>query len=180
VVDAVPHDWTGQLTRQPGRTAVAEDRSERQPRWLGPAELLDLTNIARRHYLDDKSKVKIAEELGLSRHKVARSLLKARKTGVVRISIDFPGDLDAALSDQLADAYQLRQVIVVDTPDRDTAVVEPLGRAGARLVTKIVQAGETLGIAVGPHTRLTDSAVEQPRSVLGRATHRRLVLGLNR
>jgi DNA-binding transcriptional regulator LsrR (DeoR family) len=69
---------------------------------------------------------------------------------VVRISIDFPGDLDAALSDQVADAYQLRQVIVIETPDRDTAVVEPLGRAGARLVTKIVQGGETLGIAVGP------------------------------
>jgi DNA-binding transcriptional regulator LsrR (DeoR family) len=129
---------------------VAEDRSERQPRWLDLAELLDLADIARRYYLDDKSKVKIAEELGLSRHKVARSLLKARKTGVVRISIDFPGDLDAALSDQLADAYQLRQVIVVDTPDGDTAVVKPLGRAGARLVAKIVQEGETLGIAVDP------------------------------
>ena len=129
---------------------MTEDRLERQRRQLGPVELLDLADIARRYYLHDKSKVEIAEELGLSRHKVARSLLKARETGMVRISIDFPGDLDAALADQLADAYQLRQVIVVDTPDRDPAVVEPLGCAGARLVAKTVEEGETLGIAVGP------------------------------
>jgi DNA-binding transcriptional regulator LsrR (DeoR family) len=39
---------------------------------------------------------------------------------------------------------------VVETPNRDTAVVEPLGRAGARLAAKIVQEGETLGIAIDP------------------------------
>jgi DNA-binding transcriptional regulator LsrR (DeoR family) len=150
LVETVLHDRTGRLAGRGGRTARAEDRSARQRRLPGPAELVQLAYIARRYYVDDKSKVEIAAELGLSRHKVARNLLKAREAGVVRISIDFPGDLDAALSDQLADAYRLREVIVVDTPDRDTAVVEPLGRAGARLVVKTVQNGETLGIAVGP------------------------------
>jgi DNA-binding transcriptional regulator LsrR (DeoR family) len=33
--------------------------------------------------------LEIAEEFGLSRHKVARSLLKARESSVVRISINF-------------------------------------------------------------------------------------------
>jgi DNA-binding transcriptional regulator LsrR (DeoR family) len=128
---------------------VAEDLSESRQQRLGPAELVKLGTIARRYYLEHKSKVEIAGELGLSRHKVARSLVKARKSDVVRISIDFPGDLDDAVSDRLAAAYQLRQALVVDAPDSDTAVVEPLGRAGARLVAEIVEEGETLGIAVG-------------------------------
>jgi DNA-binding transcriptional regulator LsrR (DeoR family) len=58
----------------------------------GPAELVQMARIARRYYLEGMSKLAIAEELGLSRHKVARSLLKARESGVVRISVDFPDD----------------------------------------------------------------------------------------
>jgi NADPH:quinone reductase-like Zn-dependent oxidoreductase len=42
--------------------------------------------------LEGRSKLSIAEELGLSRFQVARSLQKARESGLVRISVDDPGD----------------------------------------------------------------------------------------
>jgi DNA-binding transcriptional regulator LsrR (DeoR family) len=51
-----------------------------------------MARIARRHYLEGQSKRAIAEELGLSRFQVARSLQKARESGLVRITVDFPSD----------------------------------------------------------------------------------------
>ena len=45
--------------------------------------------------------------------------------------------------------YGLQHVFVVHTADRDDAVVDPLGRAGARLLEEIVDPNETLGIAMG-------------------------------
>ena len=44
----------------------------------GPAELIRSAAIARRYYLDGRSKLEIAEEFGLSRFKVARLLDEAR------------------------------------------------------------------------------------------------------
>ena len=39
-----------------------------------PAQLILIASVARRYYLEGRSKVEIAEELGLSRFKVARLL----------------------------------------------------------------------------------------------------------
>jgi DNA-binding transcriptional regulator LsrR (DeoR family) len=116
---------------------------------MTPSDLVQTAAVARRYFLEDRSKLEIAEEFGLSRYKVARMLARARQSGLVRISIDFPDDLNASASHQLAAAYGLRHAFVVDTADRDDAVVEPLGRAGARLLEEIVEEGETLGIAMG-------------------------------
>ncbi|MCW2703257.1 MAG: transcriptional regulator, DeoR family, partial [Blastococcus sp.] len=44
----------------------------------GPAQVVLTASIARRYYLDGRSKVEIAEEFGLSRFKVARLLDAAR------------------------------------------------------------------------------------------------------
>jgi DNA-binding transcriptional regulator LsrR (DeoR family) len=43
-----------------------------------PAQLILIASVARRYYLEGRSKVEIAEELGLSRFKVARLLDTAR------------------------------------------------------------------------------------------------------
>ena len=44
-----------------------------------PAQLILIASVARRYYLEGKSKIEIAEELGMSRFKVARLLETARK-----------------------------------------------------------------------------------------------------
>jgi DNA-binding transcriptional regulator LsrR (DeoR family) len=73
-------------------TMLTQRRSEPVERGPGPAELVQMARIARRYYLEGRSKLAIAEELGLSRFQVARSLRKARDSGLVRISIYVPGD----------------------------------------------------------------------------------------
>ncbi len=57
----------------------------------GPAQLVLMAGIARRYYLDGRSKIEIAEEFGLTRFKVARLLDAARDRGVVHIEIRHDG-----------------------------------------------------------------------------------------
>ena len=57
----------------------------------GPAQLVLTASVARRYYLDGRSKIEIASEFGLSRFKVARLLDDARASGLVRIEIVHPG-----------------------------------------------------------------------------------------
>jgi len=113
-----------------------------------PAQLILIALVARRYYLEDKSKIEIGEELGLSRFKVARLLETARASGLVHIEIANPDMIDVDLSAQLQDAYDLQHAVVVDTPDDDPTILrEQLGTAAAELLSEIVTADDVLGLA---------------------------------
>lgn len=120
---------------------------------LGPAEMLRLAAVARRFYLDGRSKVEIAEEFGISRFKIARDLDVARERGIVHIDIRLPARLDGELSEELRSVHGLRRAIVVDAPVGTDGTADPdeirrvLGAAAARLLAEIVRPGEVLGLA---------------------------------
>jgi DNA-binding transcriptional regulator LsrR (DeoR family) len=113
----------------------------------GPAQLVLLASVARLYYLDGKSKVEIADELKLSRFKVARLLDEARATGMVRIEIGHPGTVDVNLSGLLRHRYGLEHAVVVDTADQDPPQLRAqIGRAAADLLSEIVKSGDVLGL----------------------------------
>jgi DNA-binding transcriptional regulator LsrR (DeoR family) len=113
-----------------------------------PAQLLLTVSVARRYYLDGRSKIEIADELGLSRFKVARLLDAARAGGLVRIEIANPSAIDAELSTRLQGAFGLQHAVVVDTPDGNpTTLREDLGKAAAALLAEIITADDMLGLA---------------------------------
>jgi DNA-binding transcriptional regulator LsrR (DeoR family) len=115
---------------------------------VGPAGLVLTASVARRYYLDGRSKVDIAEEFGLSRFKVARLIDAARETGLVHIEIRQQGEIDVDLSARFQDRFQLRHAIVVDTPeDNAESLRQHLGRAAARLLAEIITPGDVLGLA---------------------------------
>jgi DNA-binding transcriptional regulator LsrR (DeoR family) len=117
-------------------------------RTAGPSALVLTATVARRYYLEGVSKSDIAAELGVSRFKVARLLDQARATGLVRIELDYPGELDLDLSVRLSQAYGLRHCVVIDSPEDDETVLRSnLGRAAARLLTEIVRPDDVLGLA---------------------------------
>jgi len=120
----------------------------RQDAAAGPAALVLMATVARRHYVDGVTKSDIAGELGLSRFKVARLLEQARAAGIVRIEIDSPGQMDLDLSVRLSSAYALRRCVVVDGPEDDEPLLRrTLGRAAADLLAEIVEPGDVLGMA---------------------------------
>jgi DNA-binding transcriptional regulator LsrR (DeoR family) len=114
----------------------------------GPAQVVLTASVARRYYLDGRSKVEIAEEFGMSRFKVARLLDDARDTGLVRIEIRSDGAIDVDLSAQLRDRYGLQHSIVVGAPDDDPGHLrDHVGRAAADLLAEIVTPQDVLGLA---------------------------------
>lgn len=118
------------------------------PEAPGPAELVLSATIARRFYLDGRTKIDIAAELGLSRFKVARLLDAARDSGLVRIEFDLRGNLEIDLSSALQARYGLAHALVVRAPDQDEAVLRAhLGKATAELLGEIVTAQDVLGLA---------------------------------
>jgi len=117
-------------------------------RLLRPAELVRAAAIARRYYLDGKSKIEIAEEFDLSRFKVARVLDEARATGLVRIDITVPAQIDAELSDAMRTTFGLRDAIVIaGGPGSDEEIRQQLGRIAADYLTEVVVEGDVLGLA---------------------------------
>ncbi|WP_379659789.1 sugar-binding transcriptional regulator [Pseudonocardia aurantiaca] len=105
-------------------------------------------SVARRYYLDGRSKVEIAEEFELSRFKVARLLDDARASGLVRIEIGHPGTVDVDLSGRLMTALGLKHCVVTDTPDdHPESLREHLGAAAADLLTEIITPDDVLGLS---------------------------------
>ncbi len=114
----------------------------------GPARVVLTASVARRYYLDGRSKVEIAEEFGLSRFKVARLLDAARESGLVRIEIRHQGVIDVDLSARVQDRFGLRHAIVVDTPDDHAeSLRQHLGRAAAELLSEVITPQDVLGLA---------------------------------
>jgi DNA-binding transcriptional regulator LsrR (DeoR family) len=122
---------------QSERTAAADD-----------AELM--TRVARMFYLDNLTRVEIAERLNTSRFKVARILDAALKTGVVTITIRPPGMVDRELSEEVANRYQLREAHVVRFVGTGLSeLYARLGQVVAELLTESVTAADVLGFDSG-------------------------------
>lgn len=114
----------------------------------GPAELVLLASVARRYYVDNLSKIELADEFAISRFKVARLLETARAVGLVRIEIGWPGYIDVELSGLLQERLELVHAIVVDTPETNAAALrKDLGGAAAELLEEIVADDDVLGLA---------------------------------
>lgn len=111
---------------------------------------LEAAIVARRFYLDGKQKNDIADELGISRFKVARLLDDARAQGIVRISVDMPAEIDVPTGERLAEAFGIRRAIVVRTLPNAVAAVGPLlGVAAAEHLAAVLNADDVLGVSWG-------------------------------
>ncbi|MQA63947.1 MAG: hypothetical protein GEU86_21345 [Actinophytocola sp.] len=117
-------------------------------RILRPSELIRAAGVARRYYVNGMSKVDIADELGISRFKVARVLEEAREAGLVHIEISVPAEIDADLSDALRSAFGLHDAIVVATGDDEgSAERSQVGRVAATYLMEIIEEGDVIGLA---------------------------------
>lgn len=113
-------------------------------------ELIETAAVAKRHYLDGRTKVQIADEFGISRFKVTRLLNQALRQGIVAITVSLPQAIDPELSMSLRDRFGLKRAVVVAPADESPeAVRDSIGQAAARVVMESVRDGDVLGIANG-------------------------------
>ncbi|GAA2784902.1 sugar-binding transcriptional regulator [Saccharopolyspora taberi] len=114
------------------------------------AETLTTATVARRFYVQGRSKLEIAEEFGISRFKVARILTAARESGLVRIEFDLPAPIDLPLSDDVRAAYGLRRVLVLNRAHSRSdkhGQRKRIGQLAADLLTEIVTADDVVGLS---------------------------------
>ena len=112
--------------------------------------LVNTVLAARRYFLDGATKSEIANELGLSRFKVARLLDDALRDGIVRIEIDPVPEIDEVLSRELAVTHGLRSAVVVRTVDGPGEFQRSqLGRAAASVLADSLDDDDVLGISWG-------------------------------
>lgn len=127
-----------------------------------PLQKLQATLVARRFYLEQKTKSQIASEMGISRFKVARLLDTALAEGIVRIEITDQGDLNTALAEKLRQRYGLVTVLVLDGPDLPaSALVEPLGLLAAEFLEDSLLDGQLLGMSWGRTLAATSKALSK-------------------
>ena len=114
----------------------------------GPAQTVLAAKIARRYYIDGISKRDIADELGLSRFKVARTLERALSSGLVRIELHYDGDIDLDLSVELSAKLGIGRCLVVDSAEEDEVILRAnLGRVAAGLLEEVVESDDVLGLS---------------------------------
>ena len=113
-------------------------------------ELLQMAAIARRHYISGQTRLEIADELGLSRFKVARLLDAALRAGVVKIQVQLPGSVDADVSLRLRDRFKIDRAIVV-TPQSEGSegVRDAIGQATALFLEDTLTERDVLGVSSG-------------------------------
>lgn len=106
-----------------------------------------LARIGRDYYLDNRSKVEIANAYGISRFQVARLLDEARTSGVVRIEVTFPRENGTVDTADLAAALGIKRVVVTDSAPDDLSAREILAKAVAEELMLTAQPNSTLGIS---------------------------------
>ena len=77
------------------------DKKTAMPPTMVPHELVTASVIARQYYVDRMTKQRIGDLHGISRHKVARILRKARESGLVRIDVGGTTRADIELGETL-------------------------------------------------------------------------------
>jgi DNA-binding transcriptional regulator LsrR (DeoR family) len=114
-----------------------------------PSEVVLAARVARQFYLEGVSKIDIADQLGISRFRVARLLDSAREAGMVRIEIGLPGgSLDAGLSAELCSAFGLTHAFVFNFPDDDEQALRTrLGEAAGQTLMDLITPGDVLGLS---------------------------------
>jgi len=113
-----------------------------------PTELILMARAARRYYQDDMSKTDIADELGISRFRVARLIDAAKRSGMVKIQVEPPAGVDTELSVALQRRFGLTHAVVVDmADDHPESLLLRLGEVAADVLQEIVTAEDVLGMA---------------------------------
>src|SRR5580692_3034341 len=112
-----------------------------------PSEVVLAARVARQFYLEGVSKVDIADQLGISRFRVARLLDSARESGLVRIEIGLPGGaLDAGLSAELCSVFGLRHAFVFNFPSDGSPLRQRLGEAAGQVLMALITPRDVLGL----------------------------------
>ncbi|UZG60175.1 sugar-binding transcriptional regulator [Rhodococcus opacus] len=116
----------------------------------GPNDLVQQALVARRYYLEGRTRIQIADEFGISRFKVARILDDALTSGIVEIKVHTPDSIDIDLSSALKREYGLEHAYAVASKSPNTTDrVDAVAKTMAELLASILTPDDILGVDCG-------------------------------
>ncbi|HJB10736.1 MAG TPA: hypothetical protein H9786_09445 [Candidatus Brachybacterium merdavium] len=104
--------------------------------------------VSKAHYIDGRSKVEIARELGLSRFQVARMLNRAREVGIVSITLNSGAPMPE-LGKKVRDHLQLRNAEVVEAYGDQHNMRAAVGRETGTYLAGQLTEDDVLGLGWG-------------------------------
>ncbi|CCN81839.1 putative Transcriptional regulator, contains sigma factor-related N-terminal domain [Vibrio nigripulchritudo SFn27] len=112
-------------------------------------ELRSVLKIANLYFKDELKQQEIAKKLRVSQSYVSRAINRAQKEGFVKISIIQPPGVHLDLELKIQRHYDLKQVIVVDTPTESSPAYTKslVGSAAAHYLESILRKNDILGIS---------------------------------
>lgn len=115
-----------------------------------PIEALRAAAVARRYFLEGRTKSQIADEFSISRFKVARLIEWAQEVGIVRVEITAPAALDAELGLQLERRFGLESALVLAGGAlRGPAIADQIGPVLASAIAEVLETDDVLGVGWG-------------------------------
>ncbi|MFW0785065.1 sugar-binding transcriptional regulator [Gordonia sp. CPCC 206044] len=114
-----------------------------------------LVRAATMYHLEGLTQAEIASRLGVSRPTAGRLVARARAQGLVQVTVRAPDHLNVSIHTEVErgveTAFGLDEVLVIDEVADGTASGNAaLGRAGASVLSRRVQATDVLGFTWGP------------------------------
>ncbi|MGC4935450.1 sugar-binding transcriptional regulator [Gordonia sp. DT30] len=114
-----------------------------------------LVRAATMYHLEGLTQADIAGRLGVSRPTAGRLIARARAQGLVRVSVAAPAHLSASIHTDLErrveETFDLDEVLIIDeVADGSPSGNAALGRAGASVLSRRIQPGDTFGFTWGP------------------------------
>ncbi len=128
-----------------------------------------LIELANMYYNEGATQQEIANKFHISRSLVSKYLIKARENGAVEIIIhDELINPYYELENSLSDIFDIDEVICVLHDENDLILKKRLGLAGAKYLTRVIKANQSVGISTGstlleigrnlsPNTRFVDN-----------------------
>ncbi len=108
-----------------------------------------LSKAAQLYYIEEISQHQIARRMNVSVASVSRALDKARKLGIVRITIHSDPDDFSQLEVALEQAFGLRECLLVPSFEQIEHVYAAMARSLAEILSRVLRRGDTLGLSWG-------------------------------
>ncbi|VBB09498.1 rna polymerase sigma factor region 3/4 [Lucifera butyrica] len=106
-----------------------------------------LIKVAHMYYIENMNQNEIGNRLGINRTTVSKYLKKAVLSGVVQFTV--VDDLGSSLETALEKKFGLKEVYIVPSASKLDEVKNNLGKAGIKLLNRIISDGDIVGFAWG-------------------------------
>jgi DNA-binding transcriptional regulator LsrR (DeoR family) len=140
----------------PLESSLANSKLEQQRDWLdlhNPFELV--SRVASMYYLEEKSQIEVAKELGLSRQKVQRLLQQAKDQRIVEIHVHSVPILHVELERKLKELFGLQDVVIAPYHPDENYRRYSVARAAADYLERNLKDCSVVAIGLGRNTRET-------------------------